>query len=442
MKKFLSLFLASFTLFSFLLGTTITAAESSFSNFKVVRTYTSKTFEDVQSSSWYYESVKTAYELGLMNGSGATKFSPSNSITVAETLALACRIHSIYTNDGHIFQQGNPWYQCYIDYANDHDIVMPKVANYTSSASREDFAYILSSALPQSAFQQINSINKLPDVSSSSYAYDSILMLYRSGIITGNDKYGTFAPNSSIVRSEVSAIITRIADPSLRKTFILEEMPNITVKEVGCSTDIQYTITDYRFDVFKNILGDWKYYALVEIENTGKTPIYMKNCIFDLEDPEGHLLQSDDFISDVPGWIAPGEKGYFYNFSGTTIQKEFPSEAELQLVAQITLVRAKNSAIRYDIFDTDISFSDESSFDITGRIKNHTNSDVDYLYIDCILLDKNGRALGIFGTSVTDLYANSTQSFQISNYLSSRQIDPDDISTYKLIAQEMYYQWD
>ena len=203
MKKFLSLFLASFTLFSFLLGTTITAAESSFSNFKVVRTYTSKTFEDVQSSSWYYESVRTAYELGLMNGSGATKFSPANSITVAETLALACRIHSIYTNDGHIFQQGNPWYQCYIDYANDHDIVMPKIANYTSSASREDFAYILSSALPQSAFQQINSINKLPDVSSSSYAYDSILMLYRSGIITGNDKYGTFAPNSSIVRSEV-----------------------------------------------------------------------------------------------------------------------------------------------------------------------------------------------------------------------------------------------
>ena len=133
MKKFLSLFLASFTLFSFLLGTTITAAESSFSNFKVVRTYTSKTFEDVQSSSWYYESVRTAYELGLMNGSGATKFSPANSITVAETLALACRIHSIYTNDGHIFQQGNPWYQCYIDYANDHDIVMPKIANYTSS---------------------------------------------------------------------------------------------------------------------------------------------------------------------------------------------------------------------------------------------------------------------------------------------------------------------
>lgn len=88
MKKFLSLFLASFTLFSFLLGTTITAAESSFSNFKVVRTYTSKTFEDVQSSSWYYESVRTAYELGLMNGSGATKFSPANSITVAETLAL------------------------------------------------------------------------------------------------------------------------------------------------------------------------------------------------------------------------------------------------------------------------------------------------------------------------------------------------------------------
>ncbi len=49
-----------------------------------------------------------------------------------------------------------------------------------------------------------------------------ILALYNAGILTGNDKYGTFRPDSDIKRSEAAALICRIAIPDMRLEFELE----------------------------------------------------------------------------------------------------------------------------------------------------------------------------------------------------------------------------
>ena len=63
---------------------------------------------------------------------------------------------------------------------------------------------------------------------------DSIYQLYDAGVLSGNDEYGTFMPQSNIRRSEVAAIVTRIADPNLRKIFVLSDKP---VPAVGISLD-------------------------------------------------------------------------------------------------------------------------------------------------------------------------------------------------------------
>ena len=65
--------------------------------FERVNVY-SNNFSDVKENSWYAESVKTAYELGFMNGKSDGKFDPDGKVTVAEGIAMASRLHAIYNN--------------------------------------------------------------------------------------------------------------------------------------------------------------------------------------------------------------------------------------------------------------------------------------------------------------------------------------------------------
>ena len=63
--------------------------------FEKVNTYNND-FSDVKESAWYAANVKTAYELGFMNGKGEGKFDPDGKVTVAEGIVLASRLHSTY----------------------------------------------------------------------------------------------------------------------------------------------------------------------------------------------------------------------------------------------------------------------------------------------------------------------------------------------------------
>ena len=56
---------------------------SAFAAFEKTNTYDNN-FSDVPETSWYAENVKTAYELGFMNGKSEGKFDPNAGVTVVE----------------------------------------------------------------------------------------------------------------------------------------------------------------------------------------------------------------------------------------------------------------------------------------------------------------------------------------------------------------------
>ena len=200
----------------------------SLSHFIRSRAYQSGQFSDVTEGQWFQTGVQNAYELGLMNGISASAFSPKGVMTVAEAVTLACRLHSIYYDDNAAFEQGNPWYQVYVNYALQNGILTDgEFSDYTKSATRSQFAKIMTAALPADALPVINSIadDALPDVKTADYGGTAVYTLYRAGILTGNDRYGTFTPASSIERSAVAAIVSRMADPGLRSRFTLLEKP-------------------------------------------------------------------------------------------------------------------------------------------------------------------------------------------------------------------------
>ena len=224
-KKFISM-LAAGALCLSLLPTSAFAAES-MDNFKTERDYPAGQFTDVVAGSWYAGSVETAYELGLVEGTSKTTFSPNDPITISSTLALACRLYSTYYGDNATFTGGTIWYQPYVDYAIAKGIITSgQYSDYNANATRRQFAAIMAKALPASALKGINTVEDggIPDVASGSANYADIYTLYRAGILTGSDKLGTFLPETTIDRASVSAILSRMAMPSQRQSITLKKV--------------------------------------------------------------------------------------------------------------------------------------------------------------------------------------------------------------------------
>lgn len=194
---------------------------SGLANFKTVNTYTAGQFADVASTYWGAPNIAKAYELGLMKGSSDTAFDPEGSVTVAQTVTMAARLHSIYATGSENFVQSGVWYQTYVDYCKANGILKKDFADYNAPAKRSDFAAILAAALPAEALSAINTVTSIPDVAENGENGETIYALYRAGILTGNDAQGTFGPETSINRAAAAAILTRMADISLRKNITL-----------------------------------------------------------------------------------------------------------------------------------------------------------------------------------------------------------------------------
>ena len=244
MRKKIPIFIVVLVLcFNFMIGSAFAA--SGMDNFKPVKTYPQGYFKDVSTSIWYYPNVVDAYEYDLFNGKGNNRFDPNGKLTVAEAIKLAACMHSIYYNGSVTMSNGSPWYQPYVDYARANGIVTSYFDNYNRPATRLEFAAIFAKALPASALPAINTIeeNAIPDVPFYSNHGDKVYMLYRAGILTGNDAKGTFAPNSNIVRSEVAAISTRMANPDLRRAVTLVAgQGGLTAEQIAaqCSPAVFY----------------------------------------------------------------------------------------------------------------------------------------------------------------------------------------------------------
>lgn len=188
-------------------------------NFVKSNSYQSGQFSDVDEGLWYRDAIVGSFEYGLMRGTSASTFNPTGNVTIAEAITIATRVHSIYSTGTENFAASSPWYQANVDYAISSGMInADDFNNFSREATRAEMAYIFSRALPPNEFGEQNTINSLPDVGSDSLYNDSILMLYRAGILTGSDTRGTFYPDRGISRAEAAAIISRVILPDMRVT--------------------------------------------------------------------------------------------------------------------------------------------------------------------------------------------------------------------------------
>ena len=158
----------------------------------------------------------------------ATTYRPNGTLTVAEAIKLAAALHQL-DKDGKVTLKngkGN-WYDSYVEYGIANGILDESYASRTRAqmdtpVTRREFVHIFFPA--KDNYIEINTIadNAIPDVKAADKCANEIYAFYRAGILTGSDKQGSFKPNSTIVRSEVAAILVRMYDASMRRSFALK----------------------------------------------------------------------------------------------------------------------------------------------------------------------------------------------------------------------------
>lgn len=191
-------------------------------HFTAKNTYTENTFTDVPSGAWYEADVKRCYELGLMSGAGGDKFNPDGTVTLAEAVMMASRVHNIYNGgDGNIGTADN-WINAAVDFGKLHALFTDDdFQDYKQPATRAQIAYLFANTMPKAEFIPINSIEAFPGVSSDTRYLDKLLILSRAGVLTG-DQNGNINPAANITRKEVAAVINRVVTPASRLNVSFE----------------------------------------------------------------------------------------------------------------------------------------------------------------------------------------------------------------------------
>lgn len=245
-----------------LLALTLSApalAAPGLNNFQGSRSYEEQ-FIDVASDAWYHEYISTAYAYGLIEGKSADRFAPDEDMSVAEVIALAARMHSIYSGGDGVFSAGSPWYAPYVDYATENGIMerASKSESYARPALRYEVAYLLCNAVPATALPAINSLEGvvIPELNGGGYAsqysgaYEQISRLYAAGVLTGCDEYGSFQGFGTVTRSEVAGMLCRIVDASMRVTYQLPE-PLTTEEILIAGYWVNYGVTNGTSGVYR-----------------------------------------------------------------------------------------------------------------------------------------------------------------------------------------------
>ncbi len=251
-KRILGIVLVLSLVLGLVPGALAAQTQAGLSNFRKTYTYTPGQFRDVSETEWYSANVKASIELGLVTGRN-NGFAPNENMQVVEAIALAARIHSIYHTGSANFVQGSPWYQVYVDYAVENGII--GAGEYTAlsaPATRAQFFKIFAKSVPESALQAINNIpaGSVHDLPASADHADAAYLLYNAGILTGKDSYGTFAADLPITRIEAATLATRVADPSLRKTFTLKVYdPEPPTKLTICDKKVSWSRVETRLAV-------------------------------------------------------------------------------------------------------------------------------------------------------------------------------------------------
>ena len=161
-------------------------------------------FGDVADNAWYASAVRYAVENGLMNGTGAGKFSPAASTTRGMVMTILARMAGADTS-------GTPWYAAGMNWAKANGV--SDGTNPPASVTREQLVTMLfryAAAHGMKSVMLEENLSRFTDKASvSAWAVPAMNWAVGQGLIEGSN--GLLRPQANASRAEVAAILMRFA---------------------------------------------------------------------------------------------------------------------------------------------------------------------------------------------------------------------------------------
>ena len=212
-------------------------------------------FTDVTEKDWFYNSVKRAYTLGLMEGVSDTEFAPNANMSRAMAVTVIYRDSDKQfsgASSGFDDVAEGKWYSKAVAWARENGIVNGRTADLFVSdgnVTRAEFAVMLD-RFDEKNEKQISE-KREGDPSDAdripAFAVASVGKMYRAGIINGRPG-GVFDAGDCITRAEAAAMLNRYADARLETTNEKLEKEDYTVQIEGCQItpdfDLAVSVSD------------------------------------------------------------------------------------------------------------------------------------------------------------------------------------------------------
>lgn len=205
-------------------------------------------------------------------------------------------------------------------------------------------------------------------------------------------------------------VVDRISDIDQQIAQLQSEKENLLQNSTESDT-LNYSSQIDFYDIFPGGMGQL-FGAIVEVNNTGDDYLYLgKDSIFDIEDKDGHLIATEQYLDNVPDIIGPGETGYIYtSLSNIDVGA---TTSNTKLVPTLDIEATDKVPIDYQISDVSLTKDSYGYSSLIGRVTNVTDEDDASVDVIAVFFDDDNEAISVADTYVMDFKAGETRSFDI-----------------------------
>ena len=212
---------------------------------------------------------------------------------------------------------------------------------------------------------------------------------------------------------------------------------NTTTKTESLSDPHKITYSSVK--TYKDSIGITWAQAIVEIENTGSSNLFLHTGACDLEDSEGNLIASKD-MSVYPQIIAPGEKAFYYD---EYVLDTLAEPIDLKIIPRPEIVKSSSKHITYSV--TDISITDHAygGIKVMGRVTNTSESEESMIYVAVTLFNEASEPIGLVYTILTDdLAPGEKVGFEATSLSLPSDVTASSVASYTAVAYPYQFQID
>lgn len=195
-----------------------------------------------------------------------------------------------------------------------------------------------------------------------------------------------------------------------------------------------YQVAAQRCEPYWNLSGELWAQVIVEVANTGSTPLRLENAPYRISDAEGKTVASDKAISAYPQVIAPGETGYYY----VETYLDTLSQEGLMLDFTPAAEPCETQPTRFAAEETTLSDSRYGGLELVGTLRNETGADAVRYCVAALLFNNENKLIGLFSDLPEQtIPAAGTQHVELASYMLPDTLKAADVARCEVLAYEL-----